>query len=275
MSTLIYYAIPIFVISIIAELLIAKLRQQKLYEAKDTAACLGMGIGNVIIAALVKSVTIGLLFIAYEYRLFEIPANAWWAWVLLLFAEDFCYYWFHRFHHEVRLGWAAHVNHHSSQYFNLAVALRQSWTTPLTGFVFWMPLALLGFHPLMIVTQQAISLLYQFWIHTETIRRLGPLEAVLNTPSHHRVHHGANPQYLDKNYAGILIIWDRLFGSFEPEQEKVRYGLVHNIQTHNPLRIAFHEWAAMIGDSLRARGLRGRLRQIFGRPSALVETESR
>ena len=135
--------------------------------------------------------------------------------------------------------------------------------------MFWWPLALLGFHPLMILTQQAVSLLYQFWIHTRTIDRLGPLEWVLNTPSHHRVHHGANPEYLDRNYGGILIIWDRLFGSFEPERAPVRYGLVHNIETHNPLRIAFHEWAAMLRDARKARGWRARLRQLLGRPSEL------
>lgn len=269
MSAVIYFSIPVFLICIALELCVARRRGQSLYGAKDSAACLGMGLGNVIIAAGVKTVTVGFLFVLYEYRVWTVPVDAWWAWVLILFAEDFCYYWFHRFHHEVRLGWAAHVNHHSSQYYNLAVALRQSWTTPITGFMFWWPLALLGFHPLMILTQQAISLLYQFWIHTRTIERLGPLEWVLNTPSHHRVHHGANPEYLDRNYGGILIIWDRLFGTFEPERAPVRYGLVHNIDTHNPLRIAFHEWAAMFRDARQARGWRARLRQLLGRPSDL------
>jgi sterol desaturase/sphingolipid hydroxylase (fatty acid hydroxylase superfamily) len=176
--------------------------------------------------------------------------------VLLFFAEDFCYYWFHRFHHEVRFFWAAHVNHHSSRYFNLSTALRQSWTTPITGPIFWVPLALLGFHPFMILTAQAVSLIYQFWIHTELIGRLGPLERVLNTPSHHRVHHGANVEYLDRNYAGILIVWDRLFGSFEPERAPVDYGLTKNIRTFNPVQIAFHEWQGMFRDVLRARSWR-------------------
>lgn len=272
MSFLIYFSIPAFLILIGLELWVARRRGLQLYEGKDTAACLSMGLGNVIIAALVKTVTIGLLFWVYEQRVFTVPVTAWWAWLLLLFAEDFCYYWFHRFHHEVRFGWAAHVNHHSSLHFNLAVALRQSWTTPITGFIFWWPLALLGFHPLMILTQQAISLLYQFWIHTQTVRSLGPLEWVLSTPSHHRVHHGANPEYLDRNYAGIFIIWDRLFGTFEPERAPVRYGLVHNIDTYNPLRIAFHEWAAMGRDALSAGGWRQRLAKVFGRPSRLADS---
>ena len=189
MSAVIYFSIPVFLICIALELFVARRRGQALYGAKDSAACLSMGLGNVIIAAGVKTVTVGFLFVLYEYRLWTVPADAWWAWVLILFAEDFCYYWFHRFHHEVRLGWAAHVNHHSSQYYNLAVALRQSWTTPITGFMFWWPLALLGFHPLMILTQQAVSLLYQFWIHTEAIDKMPRwFEAVMNTPSHHRVH---------------------------------------------------------------------------------------
>lgn len=270
MSNIILYAIPVFIGAILLELAWARHRGLDIYEGKDSAACLAMGLGNVFAAALVKTLTFGALLWAYEYRVFTFEADVWWHWVLLIVAEDFCYYWFHRGHHEVRCLWAAHVNHHSSQRFNLAVALRQSWTTPITGFWFWLPLALLGFHPLMIFTAKAISLLYQFWIHTESIRSLGPLEWVMNTPSHHRVHHGRNPRYLDRNYAGIFIVWDRLFGSFEPEAEKVEYGLVHNIDTYNPLKIAFHEWAAIARDLLRPPPGISRFKAVFGRPSELA-----
>jgi sterol desaturase/sphingolipid hydroxylase (fatty acid hydroxylase superfamily) len=272
MDVIILWSIPVFLVSIATELAYAHgVLKLPVYEWKDSLACLAMGLGNVIIAGAFKLVTLGAFFFAYQFRLFTIPVDTWWAWVAIFFAEDFCYYWFHRVHHEVRLFWAAHVNHHSSERYNLAVALRQSWTTPFTGFMFWMPLALLGFHPLMIMTQQAISLLYQFWIHTQAIGRLGPLESVLNTPSHHRVHHGSNPQYLDRNYAGILIIWDKLFGSFEPEGEKVAYGLTKNIHTFNPLQIAVHEFVAIWRDFRAVHGWRRKLRAIFASPASLAE----
>jgi len=267
-SWLIAYAVPIFIALLLLEIQLVKRRLPpgaKGYERRDSWASLAMGLGNVVIAALTKGAAVALYFAVYQLRCFEIGTGAA-AWVLLFFTEDFCYYWFHRFHHEVRFFWAAHVNHHSSRYFNLSTALRQSWTTPLTGPIFWLPLALLGFHPFMILTAQAVSLIYQFWIHTELIGRLGPLEWVLNTPSHHRVHHGANVEYLDRNYAGILIVWDRLFGSFEPERSPVDYGLSKNIWTFNPIQIAFHEWRAMFRDALRAGSLREAARYLWKPP---------
>lgn len=276
MSTIVLYAIPVFVILISLELLIAWRRnlasqeQQNIYGAADTVACLSMGLGNVAISTVVKIFTFGLMLLIWEHaRFFTIPqdgAALWWVIPLLLVCEDFCYYWFHRFHHECRIGWAAHVNHHSSTHYNLAVALRQSWTTPLTGFIFWLPLALLGFHPVWIFFAQAISLLYQFWIHTQIIHKLGPLEWVFNTPSHHRVHHGANPEYIDKNYGGILIIWDRLFGSFAPEDAPVNYGLTKNIHTYNPIKIAFHEWLAMGKTVWNTPNWKHKLGYIFRHP---------
>ena len=270
MSPIILFAIPAFGLLILAEWWRATKLQRDIYEIRDTAANLSMGVGNVLIASFVKAGTVALYFVIYEFRIFDLPtgfsAATLWVWPLLILAEDFCYYWFHRIHHESRLFWAAHVNHHSSQRYNYAVALRQSWTTPITGMPFWLILPLIGFHPLMIVTAQAISLIYQFWIHTQLINRLGPLEWVFNTPSHHRVHHGANPQYIDKNYGGILIIWDRLFGSFEPEHEPVRYGLTKNIKSHNPLHIAFHAWQGMFRDIALPNTWKNRLGLIFKRP---------
>jgi sterol desaturase/sphingolipid hydroxylase (fatty acid hydroxylase superfamily) len=274
MSQIIYFSIPVFLLLIGAELLYSRVTRQQLYEWRDSLACLAMGLGNVIISAGWKALAWGAVFFwIYQYRLFDIPMTAWWAWALILVLEDFCYYWFHRLHHEIRFMWAAHVNHHSSEHLNLAVALRQSWTTPVTGMLFWAPLALLGFPPLMILTQQAISLVYQFWIHTQAIKSLGPLEWVMNTPSHHRVHHGSNPQYLDRNYAGIFIVWDRLFGTFEPEVEPVKYGLTKNIETFNPVKIAFHEWTAIWRGARAAKGWRAALYQICGRPSRMAEQD--
>jgi sterol desaturase/sphingolipid hydroxylase (fatty acid hydroxylase superfamily) len=179
---------------------------------------------------------------------------------------DFLYYWEHRWMHEVRLLWAHHVTHHSSERYNLSTALRQPWSPFLVWWVFW-PMSLLGYDSATIRRAGQINLLYQYWIHTETIDRLPPAaEAVLNTASHHRVHHGANPQYLDKNYGGILIVWDKLFGTFEPEVRRIKYGLTKNIHTFNPLRIGYHEFVDIARDVRRADGWRDRLGHVFGRP---------
>ena len=189
------------------------------------------------------------------------------AWVLLVVAEDLCYYAYHRVSHEVRLFWAGHVVHHSSRRYTLGTALRQSWTAPVLGMVFWMPLPLLGFRPEWVALMSSFSLLYQYWIHTETIGRLGPLEWVMNTPSHHRVHHGSNPQYIDRNHAGIFIVWDRLFGTFEPEGEKVVYGLTRDVGTYNPVTLQLHEFRAIAHDVQRASSFGEALRRMFENPS--------
>ncbi len=256
MDNLILWFIPVFIVSLVVEMLWDRHRRHELYEKKDTLACLAMGVGNILVAAPLKFFWLWLYGLVYAYRLFEIPLSAAWGWVLLLFADDLCYYVFHRAHHRVRLFWCTHSVHHSSQRFNFAVALRQPWTESLTAYWFWLPLPLIGFHPIAIIGMQSISLIYQFFVHTEAVRTLGPLEGVINTPSHHRVHHGNNAQYLDKNYGGIFIVWDRLFGTFEPEAERVRYGLTKNLDTFNPLKIALGEWLAMFRDIGHAQGWR-------------------
>ncbi|MEM1416394.1 MAG: sterol desaturase family protein [Myxococcota bacterium] len=267
-ADLIVFAIPVFVVTMVIELLWihrgpgGALRG---YEPKDTAASLAMGVGNLLFSLPPKVLVFTIFLWLYEHRLFEIGKGPL-AWVALFFLEDLCYYGFHRAHHEVRFLWAAHVNHHSSQRYNLSTALRQSWTTPITGPIFWVPLPLLGFHPAMILVAQTVSLLYQYWIHTEAMGRLGPLELVLNTPSHHRVHHGSDDLYLDRNHGGILIVWDRLFGTFQQERETPRYGIRTNIESFHPLVIAFHEWAAMFRDAARAAGWRAKLGTLFMPP---------
>jgi len=265
-SNLVLYSIPLFIIAMILEgTWTRRHAKAKGYEQRDTAASLTMGLANVIVSGLLKLVPIPLFVVLYDHRIADI-GGAWWTWIVLLFAEDLCYYWFHRVHHEVRLFWSAHVNHHSSRYFNLSTALRQPLLTPLTGPMFWAPLLLIGFAPWMVLTAQAWSLLYQFWLHTEVVDRLGPLEWVMNTPSHHRVHHGKNVAYLDKNHAGIFILWDRLFGTFAQEAEPVVYGLTKDIQTFNPLRIAFHEIAAIGRDIRKAPTLGAKLGYTFAPP---------
>ena len=262
MSNLLIYSIPVFIISLVVERWWAAryhgLRSIRGYENRDLGASLAMGIGNVIISAFTTLVAVALWSFAYEHRLLSLGSlPPWFALPLLFLGEDLCYYWFHRLHHDVRFLWAAHVVHHSSQHFNLSTALRQPWFTPVTGPVFWLPLALVGFSPVQILSAQAVSLIYQFWIHTEAVGRLpAPIEWLFNTPSHHRVHHGRNAQYLDRNHGGVLIVWDRLFGSFEAESEPVEYGLTHNIETFNPLKIAFHEYGTLGRDLRRARTFR-------------------
>ena len=193
-----------------------------------------MGIGNVVINVGWKLVVVAIYAALYELTPLRLDPHNPLTWIALFFADDLAYYWFHRVSHESRVFWASHVVHHSSQHYNLSTALRQTWV-PMTYFPFWLPLPLLGFPVWMVLLAQAWSLIYQFWIHTERINRLPRLlEAVLNTPSHHRVHHGMNHQYLDKNYGGILIIWDRLFGTFEPEDERVQYGLTKQLDDLPP-----------------------------------------
>lgn len=246
---LIHYAIPVFIATVIIEVILTVKVKMQEYEYKDAATSIAMGLGNVTIGLISKTLVLGVFYFVYNsFHLFDIPF-VWWAWVLILFAEDFAYYWFHRISHENRFFWASHIVHHSSQKYNLSTALRQTWTGSFISFIFWIPLVLIGFHPVMILVQMSISLLYQYWIHTELITKLPKwFEYIFNTPSHHRVHHATNPQYLDRNHAGIFIIWDRLFGTFELEVEKPVYGLTTNINTFNPIKVAFLEWFGLFKD---------------------------
>jgi sterol desaturase/sphingolipid hydroxylase (fatty acid hydroxylase superfamily) len=253
---IILYAIPFFIMAMLLELYVTTKQRIKTYEAKDAFSSIAMGLGNVILGFGSKAIVLVVFLSIYNnYRIFEIPIT-WWSFILVFFADDFSYYWFHRISHRCRLFWASHVVHHSSEHYNLSTALRQTWSGSFYTFIFWLWLPLLGFHPAMILLQMSISLLYQFWIHTEAIDKMPKwFEAIFNTPSHHRVHHGSNPIYLDRNHAGILIIWDKLFGTFQPElpEEKVTYGLVKNINTFNPIKIAFIEWWYMLKDAFTGR----------------------
>jgi sterol desaturase/sphingolipid hydroxylase (fatty acid hydroxylase superfamily) len=256
-------AIPAFLGLLVLEFAVAHVRGREIQETRDTATSLSLGVGSVFVNAAWKAASAGLYVAAFQHRVVDLGDGPW-PFAAALLAVDFAYYWFHRLHHEVRLLWASHVPHHSSQRYNLATALRQTWT-PFTGLPFYLPLALV-FSPAQIATAYGVNLLYQFWIHTELIGRLGPLEWLLNTPSHHRVHHGANVQYLDRNYGGMLIVWDRWFGSFEPERERVRYGLTRNITRFSPLYAAFHEFVAVFRDALRADSLRDALGYVLRAP---------
>ena len=235
------------------------------YETRDALTSLMMGAGNVAAGIALGFVT--WWFYLFLWRLTPLDlGTAWYVVVLCFVLDDLRYYWVHRFGHRSRWVWASHVNHHSSQHYNLTTALRQTWTGTFTFMMLLSaPLILLGFHPAMVLFVEGLNLIYQFWIHTEAIGKLPRwFEAVMNTPSHHRVHHGRNPRYLDKNYACVFIVWDKLFGTFVPEQEddKPEYGLVHNLGTFNPLRVAFHEWLAIWKDATRP-GLTLRQRLLY------------
>jgi len=262
-------AIPLFLLLIVIEALSYRFLpddEERGFEARDTATSLSMGAGSQVVGFPWKIVTVVVYAAAYTVTPLRLSTSSPWTWLLLFFADDLAYYLFHRAHHRIRVLWASHVVHHSSLRYNLSTALRQSWT-PMTTLPFWLPLALIGIAPWMILLQQSISLLYQFFLHTERVDKLWrPVELVMNTPSHHRVHHGSNSAYLDRNYGGILIVWDRLLRTFEPEGERVTYGLTKNIGTFNPLRVAFHEFAAIGRDVRAAAGLRDRLGFVFGPP---------
>jgi sterol desaturase/sphingolipid hydroxylase (fatty acid hydroxylase superfamily) len=230
-----------------------------------------LGREYIVMAFVTLSLAAPLIGFAWQHRLFTIPLNTVTSVVVLVILQDFFYYWFHRASHRIRWFWATHAIHHSSNEMNLAASYRFGWTGRLTGSsVFYVPMIWLGFAPGPVFIAAGFNLLYQFWIHTEWIPKLGWLEYVLNTPSHHRVHHACNVEYLDRNYGGILIVWDRLFGSFVSERDDVpcRYGLVKPLLSNNPLVIGFHEWAALLRDAWRARSWRERLMCIIGPPAS-------
>ncbi|MEX0645650.1 MAG: sterol desaturase family protein [Parvularculaceae bacterium] len=262
-------AVPAFVLLVLIEMVVWRLTGKGRYETRDATASLLMGLGSQIAPLLGGGALVFAVFVAaYEYRLTTIP-NTWWAVLICFVLDDLRYYLWHRLSHESRWFWASHVVHHSSQHYNLTTALRQTWTGQIIGSIlFKTPLIFIGFHPLMVVFVGGLNLIYQFWIHTEHIGRLGPFEWIFNTPSHHRVHHATNARYLDANYAGTLIIWDRMFGSFVPEadEEKCRYGIVKNLGTFNPLVISFHEWIGIAKDVFAAKSVKEAFGYMFGPP---------
>jgi sterol desaturase/sphingolipid hydroxylase (fatty acid hydroxylase superfamily) len=269
MLPILYYAIPFFLLLLVVEYISFRhIDDGELlgYDVRDTGTSLSMGIGNVVINVVWKLAVVALYAAVYKLTPLRLDPHDPLTWVALFFADDLSYYWFHRVSHESRVFWASHVVHHSSQHYNLSTALRQTWV-PMTYFPFWLWMPLVGFPVWMVLLAQSWSLIYQFWIHTERISRLPRwFEAVLNTPSHHRVHHGMNHQYLDRNYGGILIVWDRLFGTWEPEGERVRYGLTHQLDTFHPVRVAFHEYSALAHDVKAARGVRTKAQVLLRGP---------
>lgn len=228
-------AIPVFFLLIGVELIAEKVTRTQYYRFNDAVANISCGIGQQVLGIFIKT----LLLLAYvwiynNYKLADFPADQWWTWVLLFIGVDFFYYWFHRYAHEISIMWGGHIVHHQSEEYNLSVALRQGAFQTLFSWVFYLPLALIGFDPITFIIVNQFQTLYQFWIHTRAIGKIHPVFSYLfNTPSHHRVHHGINPQYIDKNHGGTLIIWDRLFGTFQAEEEEVVYGVTKPLKSFN------------------------------------------
>ncbi|KZX58826.1 sterol desaturase [Halioglobus sp. HI00S01] len=276
---LIYWFVPLFFGALALEYAYSRTQRLELFETRDTKASLWMAVFVAFVDILPKLFFFVVIYQLHEWSpLKDVVQRQWWAWALLFVLDDFTYYWMHRANHEVRLFWAGHVSHHSAVKMNYATALRQGVGERIHKYMFWLPLPLLGFDALMVFTMMSINLFYQFWIHTELVGRLPrALEYVFNTPSHHRVHHASNVAYLDRNHAGVLIVWDRLFGSFtaEREGEAPVYGLTKNITSYRPVDVATHEYRALWHDVKRAERWRDKLRYVFFAPGWSHDGEDR
>src|ERR1700733_5274013 len=239
--------IPFFILMMGVEGALARRNPGLRYRFADSITNLSCGIGQQVLEPFLRTLGLATYILLYaKLRVFTVPASSIVGWVALLLGVDFFYYVFHRASHRVNVFWAAHVVHHQSEEFNLSVALRQSWIEIVVSWVFYLPLAIVGFSPAAFVAMSTLNTLYQFWIHTRLVKRLpAPFDWVLNTASHHRVHHGVNPKYIDTNYAGIFILWDRLFGTFQVEEEEPVYGTVKPLASFNPLWANAHYWVEM------------------------------
>ena len=271
------YAIgaPIVLAMIFAELLISNWQNKKYYKKEDTLCTIGLLTGNIIVAFSIKGLILAFHFYLYQFKVLELVniLPLWAMWVLTFIMIDLVFYIYHRMSHRVRFLWAIHLSHHSSEEMNFAVSFRQAWFGPISKIPFFMVLPLLGFDPTIIAVAGVMSTLWGIVGHTQIVGKLGFVEWVFNTPSHHRVHHGSNKQYIDKNYGNLLIIWDRIFGTFEPEEEPVRFGLVNNVNTYNPTKITFMAWASMIDDIKNKNNFGEMLNTFIEPPSTHIKNK--
>lgn len=246
-----------------------RLHRQRGYDGRAALATLGLVAGNLPFAALNAAVLSVVFGTVWHLAPLKLPVGDWRTWAAGFLLVEFAYYWFHRASHRVRWLWASHSVHHSAEQLTLLASFRLSWTNLLSaGWAFYVPLVLLGFSPIVVFTLLAANLRFQFFLHTEAVGRLGPIEWLFNTPAHHRLHHASNEPYIDRNYGGVLIVFDRIFGTIALERphEPIRYGLAHRPATDNPFRLAFREWVIMLGDAWRARGWRAKARALFAPP---------
>ncbi len=267
--TIMHYMAPIIVVLVVAEWLIGYYKNRQYYDNKDALAAIAIGGVNAVLSATLKIAIFAVAMVIYNLVPWAIPPS-WWGFVVCFIAVDFCRYWAHRISHEQRLWWATHVTHHSSLKMNFSVSFRTGWTNQLK-FIFFIPVPLLGIDPFTFFICHQVAVLYQFFVHTELIRKLpGFVEYVFVTPSHHRVHHGSNPAYIDRNYGSTFIIWDRLFNTFEPEMEKPVYGLTSQIKSYNPFYLVFHEWIDMVKDLRHCSSVKEVWQVLFSPPGAVI-----
>ncbi len=270
LPNVIVFAVPVMLSLVFLEWFISWRQNRDIYDGKDTLAAATIGIGNLIISALVKVGIFFLVVVFYNISPFRIPPT-WWSYIVCFVFLDLARYWAHRIAHEQRFWWATHVTHHTSKKYNFSVSFRLSWTQHIK-IVFFLPVVMMGFDPFVFFICHQIAVLYQFWIHTEYIRKLpAPIEFIFTTPSHHRVHHATNADYIDKNYGSTFIIWDRMFGTFQPEGEQAVYGITKNVDTYNPITLVFHEWVDIFKDVLKARNVREAWWLIWGNPTAIAK----
>ncbi|NNC85429.1 MAG: sterol desaturase family protein [Bacteroidia bacterium] len=265
-------AIPMISL-VILEWVLSYYKKKDYYDGMDTLAATVIGLINVAQSAALKVLTFGVILFFYNLVPWSVP-NAWWSFPLCIIALDFCRYWAHRVAHENRFWWATHVTHHNSEKYNWSVSFRLGWTQHIK-IIFFVPVALMGFHPVTFFICHQIEVLYQFWIHTEYIRKLPrPIEYIFTTPSHHRVHHARNKKYLDKNYGSTFIIWDRIFGTFQPEEEQADYGITKPVNSYNPITLNFHEWVDIVKDIRKSRSLSEAWAMLFTSPAKLEEVKA-
>ena len=264
------YAIgaPIVLAIIMAEVLFSSFYNKNLYKKNDTLCTIGLLSGNIFMVFALKGATLALHFYLFQFKIFNLTEilPIWVLWVITFLAIDLVFYFYHRISHRVNFLWAIHMSHHSSEEMNFAVSIRQAWFGPLSKIPFFIILPLIGFDPTIDAVAGVVSTLWGIFGHTQIIGKLGPLELIFNTPSHHRVHHGSNKQYIDKNYGNLLIIWDRMFGTFEPENEPVKFGLVRNVNTFNPTKITFMGWTDIFNSIKNASSFNEVIYYLFGPP---------
>ena len=260
--------LPIVIVFILIEVLFSSISNKKLYRKNDTLCTIGLLTGNILMVFLVKGITLAIHIYLYQYRILDLSSliPIWMMWILAFVLIDLVFYFYHRVSHRSRFLWAVHMSHHSSEEMNFAGSFRQAWLGPISKIPFFIFLPIVGVDPTIIAIAGVISTLWGIVGHTQIIKNLGPFEYIFNTPSHHRVHHGSNKQYIDKNYGNLLIVWDRMFGTFELEKESVKYGLVKNVKTFNPIKITFMEWSNILKDIKNSNNIKESLYLFFGPP---------
>ncbi len=259
----------VITVLIFAEFIYSFFKKSKSYDIKDSTSNIVIGImGSMLMKLLWNGLMVGGFTVCYQLSWFRLNLSeaAWWYWPLALLLSDFSYYWYHRLGHEVRLLWGTHSIHHSSEDYNLSTSVRLSWIESSFRWVFWVPLPLLGYDPVSSLIAYYIIRYYQVWLHTEKINKIPVIDRIFTVPSHHRVHHGTNPQYIDKNYGGCLIIWDKLFGTFQEEEEPVVYGVLKPIQTYNPITINFGEYQNLFWDVVKEPSWKNKMQYMLRKP---------